>query len=66
VIAAAVVAGLGGVVLTNTLSVGRYQIVPFQPGVVARIDTTTGDIRMCRSGDRLWPRFDCNSPMDRW
>ena len=59
-----VLAALGGaVVMREVKDAGRYQLAPMSSGVVARLDTRTGEVTGCRSDRDAWPRFDCAAPM---
>lgn len=63
VAAAAVLAFMAGLLVTDTLGGrGRYQIVE-TGNVVARLNTATGEVVGCRSSTQAWPQFDCTSPL---
>lgn len=64
VAAGSVLAFVAGLLVTDALGAkGRYQIAPLSAGVVARIDTRTGEVMGCRADRDAWPRFDCAAPM---
>ena len=40
-----------GAVLAYLFATGRYEVVNYQTGLLARLDTVTGEVMLCKIGD---------------